>query len=413
MTKRKYIVEQEEAASLSKRSKYNPQTELESITASLSYDTQLFCKGLATLLHSLTPQGHVKPLEEIQDQIHFKLVSEELRSCLHSLINVDDNSINDHHHQRYHNCDRLVSLILKCAIHELEDNNDIEDLSQCILQLEKAESTLERNLLVYFLHLRGYRYACCNKYHEALSDYSSAINLNGTLGYLYYNRGCLYHERGRNDESVLDFTKAIDIDPSDGLTCMMRGNVYQHMNEHENACKDYERFMQIDGMNATVCSCLGFSLYKMKLYDQAIEYYNKAISLDANHADTYIAMGNIYQDMNVHDAAIKYYDKSLELDNNNPKAYNNRGFSKNLQDKFDEAIEDYKMALEKDKNYVCTWFNLSAVLYRQKRIVEALSAVKVAFLLDSSDERYQADYQFFLRMIRLGSTDPHHAAPVV
>ena len=114
-------------------------------------------------------------------------------------------------------------------------------------------------------------------------------------------------------------------------------------------------------------------------------------------------LGNIFQDMGSHDQAILYYDKALALDNNNPKALNNRGFSKNLQEKFEEAISDYRLALETDRSYVCTWFNLSAVLYRQRRIVEALQAVQVAFAIDPTDERYRTDYDFFLRMLKKSS----------
>lgn len=53
-----------------------------------------------------------------------------------------------------------------------------------------------------------------NKFDEALSEYSKAIDANADMATAYYGRGVVYFELGKLDEAAIDFRKAIDIKPN-------------------------------------------------------------------------------------------------------------------------------------------------------------------------------------------------------
>ena len=52
-----------------------------------------------------------------------------------------------------------------------------------------------------------------DKYEEAISDFTKAIELNQEYAYAYNNRGYAYYNLGKNEEAISDLTKAIELNP--------------------------------------------------------------------------------------------------------------------------------------------------------------------------------------------------------
>ncbi|MEZ4672414.1 MAG: DUF4062 domain-containing protein [Anaerolineae bacterium] len=65
---------------------------------------------------------------------------------------------------------------------------------------------------------RGLTYADLDRLDEALSDYNRAIELDPTFPYAYGNRGHLYLERGERQAAASDFHIMIQLNTADGTT---------------------------------------------------------------------------------------------------------------------------------------------------------------------------------------------------
>ena len=84
-----------------------------------------------------------------------------------------------------------------------------------------------------------------NKYSEAITDYSTAIQILGnTNPKLYHNRGLAYAYDGDDLKAIQDFTVAIGLDPSNLDSYYNRGVAYTNLREYEKAIADLTKVVQ-------------------------------------------------------------------------------------------------------------------------------------------------------------------------
>jgi tetratricopeptide (TPR) repeat protein len=75
--------------------------------------------------------------------------------------------------------------------------------------------------------------ACAGAYkakgdkHQAIADYTKAIEANSRYADAYAARGIVYQIIGKNDDAISDYSKAIEIDPRKADTGVGRGVAYR------------------------------------------------------------------------------------------------------------------------------------------------------------------------------------------
>ena len=72
---------------------------------------------------------------------------------------------------------------------------------------------------------RGNAYCEINENNEAISNYSSAIELERRNIDVYFKRGMLYEREKRYKEAAGDYSTIIDIDPKNAKAYYYRGDV--------------------------------------------------------------------------------------------------------------------------------------------------------------------------------------------
>ena len=87
---------------------------------------------------------------------------------------------------------------------------------------------------------RGNRYSRTGIYGKAISDYTSAIELDSTFVEAYFNRGGSYYEVGWYEEALADLSKAIQLDPKDDRFYAWRSVVYLFNDQPDLAEADQE-----------------------------------------------------------------------------------------------------------------------------------------------------------------------------
>jgi len=96
------------------------------------------------------------------------------------------------------------------------------------------------NLYKYYLG-RGISYFNLLEYDRALSDLSSAIEMNDTLAGAYHSRALVNYEMHDYAEAVEDFLKALNYSKGNSVLFFNLGMSYYRLNEKSKACPYFHK----------------------------------------------------------------------------------------------------------------------------------------------------------------------------
>ena len=270
-----------------------------------------------------------------------------------------------------------------------------------------------------------------DKYDDALSDISRAIELDDDKTEFYHRRAFIYKNGLKKyNLAILDYSKCIELEPGNKEHLYKRASMFYKMGDLKNALIDFNNVLEIDPSYVKAINIIGLIYEEQGKTENAIETYNSGISLHKeyplaaaycyrNRADLHVKNGN-------YEAALDDYTKSIELDPKNPKRYSkrasfyqqytkkhnealidlsaaiqleptdpdnfyNRGRHFHLYIKNDEsAIKDYKSALELDSTHVISHNNIGLIYQNLGEIEQALEQYQKAIELKNIDPKSAA-----------------------
>jgi tetratricopeptide (TPR) repeat protein len=89
-----------------------------------------------------------------------------------------------------------------------------------------------------------------NRWNEALTAYSKAIELNPNDASVYYYHGTAYSKLGNYKQSIADFDKAIELNPKYGDAYYNRGNAHSNLGDYKQAILNYDRAIELNQKDA-------------------------------------------------------------------------------------------------------------------------------------------------------------------
>ncbi|MGA9049012.1 MAG: tetratricopeptide repeat protein [Dehalococcoidia bacterium] len=168
---------------------------------------------------------------------------------------------------------------------------------------------------------KGQEYSMHKQYDEAISEYTSAIKMDGQYTEAYWERGITYCDIHEYDKSINDVYMVLYLNPNDAWAYYLRGSDYEFKDE----------------------------------YDKAIDDFNTAIELNPNEILAYLARGGTYYLKGEYNAAITDFTKGIELETDMPSSdsarwlhdfYTERGFAYKANGDIDKAESDSNKAQE-------------------------------------------------------------------
>ncbi len=123
---------------------------------------------------------------------------------------------------------------------------------------------------------------------KALTEYTLAIQRDGTKGEYYANRGATYARLNRPQEGLNDLNKAIEIEPDFLNTYLNRSVIHNQLGNVDMALADLEHYLQYRPYQADLWYEAGRLLVLKNDYSNAITKLNRAISLNQNKGAYYI-----------------------------------------------------------------------------------------------------------------------------
>jgi len=154
---------------------------------------------------------------------------------------------------------------------------------------------------------RGDRYLVKGQYDKAISDYNNVIRLNPEDAEYYSSRGSAYYIKGLSyffgkksnyHNAIIDFSKAIELGPNMGddedYKYHSRGVSYTQIGRFEEAIADLSKVIELKSRDAAAYYLRGFAYAETGEYEKAIADYNKVLEMYPGSKDAYKYRGDVY-----------------------------------------------------------------------------------------------------------------------
>ena len=152
---------------------------------------------------------------------------------------------------------------------------------------------------------------------DAIEDLNTAIALDSTNTFAFFNRAILKYEDNDITGSLADLDRVLQEEPGNALTLYNRGLIRAQVGDYHNALEDFDRVLNINPNNV-------------------LAYFNRAA--------VFMELGR-YRD------AMDDYSQAINLYPDFAKAYMNRSVAKSQLGQYTSAKRDYDIAQQKIREY--------------------------------------------------------------
>ena len=222
-------------------------------------------------------------------------------------------------------------------------------------------------------------------YHEAISDYDTAIRLNPDYAFAYNNRGNAKEKLKQYFAAIADFDTAIRLNPDYADAYHNRGNAKAHMKQYFAAIADFDTAIRLNPDYAHTYFNRGLAKQSLKQYAAAIVDYDTGIRLDPDDAKAYYSRGNAKYNLKQYFAAISDYDTAIRLKPDFAHAYYARGNAKSGLKQYAAAIADYTQAIRLKPDDAAAYHSRGNAKYNLKQYFAAISDYDTAIRLNPDD----------------------------
>ena len=165
------------------------------------------------------------------------------------------------------------------------------------------------------------------------------------------------------EKAISDFTSAIDLDPDDAYYYFYRGDAYSNNGQYNKALGSYLKAEEFDkdkslAKTEGLYNNMAVNFSDLGQSDKALEYYTKEIEINPNYYLGYKNIARIYAyDLKDYEKAEADYTKAIELDPENDDNYYSRGYFYlwAIED-YEKAISDFTSAIDLDPDDAHNYF---------------------------------------------------------
>lgn len=132
----------------------------------------------------------------------------------------------------------------------------------------------------------GYALLQQKNYHEAIEQFTSAIDIDPYWDIPYNNRGYCKLQLGELEDSFTDIHSAMEMNSENPHSMRNMGAYYLRMNEFEKAMEHFEQAQKIDPQTELINFYLGITHSKIGNTEKSTEYLEKSALLNEHNDST-------------------------------------------------------------------------------------------------------------------------------
>ena len=190
----------------------------------------------------------------------------------------------------------------KVYIKKVDYNSAVDDLNEAIIDINQAASSGssadKATLLHELLYYRGACFKGLDKYHDAVVDFTRAINDHNsnynetavdkqTIANYYSNRGYCWRKLEKYLEAIKDYSDSISFTSDEKMLVKLYNNrayCYSLIGRTEETLRDYNKVIELDPSNSHAYHNRGICLDKVGKVQEALSDFNKVLVIDSSSA---------------------------------------------------------------------------------------------------------------------------------
>ncbi|WP_373521637.1 tetratricopeptide repeat protein [Aquiflexum sp.] len=196
-----------------------------------------------------------------------------------------------------------------------------------------------------FWENRALAFEAMGLYQDALADYSEVIEIKEDP-ITYNSIGKLNYWTKNFHEAIENYSKAIELDGSKAILYENRGLAYYALQDFTSAEQDFLKSLSI-AESKIVFNQLGIIEMEQSQFEKAVEYFSKAIIISQNEAILWENRAQAKESLGWNKEAFLDYQKALSL-GPSPVSLNGLGKLSYKESDFEKACEYFAKAVESD-----------------------------------------------------------------
>lgn len=246
-------------------------------------------------------------------------------------------------------------------------------------------------------------------YHQALGDFTQAIERDANFAAAYSNRCLVYLHLNEPAKSIEDCTAALQLNPDNTEAYLNRGLAYYRQGNYPAAISEYNQVIERQPNDLRAYYNRGLARFDLKDYEGAIADYNQALEHSFQPFDPLLA--DIYNDRGLAELmleemedAIADFSIAINLDTNNHRAFYNRACACHRNGDLLGAMRDFTLALQVDPNRAEAYVNRGLIRHELGLQQAALADLKAAshhFNAQGNQSAYQTTLALIERLQQL------------
>jgi tetratricopeptide (TPR) repeat protein len=286
---------------------------------------------------------------------------------------------------------------------------------------------LEASDRVALLVRRGWAYGTLNRFQEALSDYSAAIDI-GPVQVLFLTQRAIVFEKLKQypaaiadmnraiamepkaiyfsaraslkveaqdyQGAISDYTESIRINPDRSdtkLAYAWRAMAYEKINDYASAAADLDNSLRLDPNNAAVNGARGVYYYKERNYVAARQHMDQAVRLDPYDSRALYWRAKISTAEKQDARALADLDAAVRIKPDDAEVRALRADVNYRLKNFDNAISDYGAVLSSKPDHVPAYRWRARAFWEAKDAARARADIDYAIMLAPGEAVLYAD----------------------
>ncbi len=243
-------------------------------------------------------------------------------------------------------------------------------LSQATRYLIQAYRYNEDNILVLYDLASHYEKLDCPE--KSIVYYKKYLDLDPFAEHVWNNLGLIYTGLDDIEKASEAFDLAVAINPSYFPAYYNKAEMLVLNNDIQGAIRVYYELLDCDCTNTKALCDLGTCFEEIGYYKEALIHFQKALEISGSCSDAWYGSGLIYYRQRKFRLSISSFKKAVGLQPVNSDYWFMLGEAYVAMGKLNQAINAYSRASELNPLDFEAWMACAQVLYRKKRIEEAI-----------------------------------------
>ncbi|XP_028638372.1 tetratricopeptide repeat protein 6 isoform X2 [Grammomys surdaster] len=229
-------------------------------------------------------------------------------------------------------------------------------------------------------------------YKLAVTDLSTAVNMDKNSYTAFYNRALCYTKIGEHQMALKDYGIVLLLDAGENIalnTFINRGLIYTELEQYGFALEDFKQAALMSETSVSLCQATAMCHHRIKEFEGAIEFFTRALKIDPHYVDAYIGRGNSYMDSGQDEAMIqaqKDFLKALHTDPSCLKARISLGYNLQAQGKFQKAWKHFTVGIEANPKSYLAYEGRAVVCLQMSNYFAAMQDINCAIKINSTAE---------------------------